>query len=110
VDGWVKAAGALPAPFVRGDVGMSGPGDEHPADGALNVTDSMRILRKLFLGLDHEFDCAKAADVDDSGSLDLSDAIYLLEWLFLDYAPPPAPFPEAGEDATPDDLGCARYP
>ncbi len=67
-------------------------------------------LRTLFLGSDLDFHCEKAVDADDSGELALPDVVYVLNYLFLGQAAPPAPFPDVGEDATPDDLGCVRYP
>jgi hypothetical protein len=44
------------------------------------------------------------------GSLDITDAILVLQDLFLGGADPPPPFPEAGEDPTADDLGCGGPP
>ena len=61
--------------------------------------------------------CIDAADKDDSGEVDLSDAIALLNYVFLAGSNPKHPFPECGRDTTPDvnpndpedpnyDLGC----
>jgi hypothetical protein len=49
-------------------------------------------------------------DVDDSGNLDVSDAVYLLNYLFVDGDEPPEPFWFCGEDPTEDDLGCEHFP
>ena len=40
------------------------------------------------------------ADVNDDGNISISDALYLILWLFLDDydTPPPAPYP-AAQDA-----------
>jgi hypothetical protein len=84
------------AVFVRGDAN---------GDGRLNVTDPLLILRQLFQG-GIASPCARAADPDDSGALDLGDAVYVLQYLFRSGAAPPAPYPECGEDPTPDDLPC----
>ena len=43
---------------------------------------------------------------NDDGSLDLSDAVNLLDFLFTGGGAPEAPFPLAGLDPTPDSLGC----
>ena len=73
-------------------------------DGQLDISDPVAVLGYLFLGLD-EPPCLAAADSDDSGSLDVTDAIYALAYLFSGGPPPEAPFPERGEDPTPD-LPC----
>ena len=45
-------------------------------------------------------------DTDDSGLLDITDAIYLLGFLFQGGPAPPAPYPAPGKDATQDVLDC----
>lgn len=95
------AGSPLPAAeFVRGDVDGS---------GALEVTDSVRILRYLFSGAPEGVTCADAADADDSGTVDISDALAILNWLFGGTAPPPAPYPLCGPDPTADALGCETF-
>jgi len=48
------------------------------------------------------------ADADDSGELDISDAMRVLGYLFLGTDAPPDPSPmTCGPDPTEDDLGCA---
>ena len=42
--------------------------------------------------------------------VDLSDGIYLLEFLFLGGKPPPKPYGSCGLDPTPDDLTCDSFP
>ena len=54
--------------------------------------------------------CVGAADLNDSGGLDVSDAIYGLNYLFADGPSPAAPFPDCGPDPTPDTLACDSYP
>ena len=54
--------------------------------------------------------CLDAADVDDSGRVDLTDAIGLLQFLFLGGAGPRSPFPGCGADPSEDGLGCATLP
>lgn len=86
--------------FVRGDVN---------ADSNLDISDPIAILRDLFVGDAAPLVCRKAADVDDSGTLNLSDAIRLLDRLFRG-APPPEPPNACGEDPTPDALACEAFP
>ena len=66
--------------------------------------DSQEILDLLF-SPDHIIGCMDAADVDDSGRVNITDFGYLLEYLNNEHDIP-APFPSAGVDPTPDDLGC----
>lgn len=57
--------------------------------------------------------CADAADSNDDGRVDISDAIRTLFFLFVDGTANPLPLPgatTAGEDPTADGLNCARYP
>jgi len=88
------------SPFRRGDV---------DARGGLNITDAMRILGFLYLGWS-EPGCLDAADSDDSGSVELSDAILLLELLFVGDRTLPGPGAGlCGFDATPDTVGCEVF-
>ncbi|HVR75111.1 MAG TPA: hypothetical protein VMT52_12295 [Planctomycetota bacterium] len=41
-----------------------------------------------------------------SGAVTLTDAVHLLEYLFLHGPPPSPPHPQPGEDPTEDALGC----
>jgi hypothetical protein len=47
-----------------------------------------------------------AQDTDDTGALDVTDAVYLLRHLFQGTAAPAPPYPEAGIDPTADGLDC----
>jgi hypothetical protein len=51
-----------------------------------------------------------AADVNDDGSININDIIYLISYLLFEPPgdPPPPPFPDPGFDPTPDGLGCAN--
>jgi len=60
--------------------------------------------------------CREAADADNDASIDLTDPIYLLSYLFLSGnppAPPGAPLGPCGVDpdspGSPGDLGCDSY-
>jgi hypothetical protein len=85
-------------------------------NGALQLTDAIRVLSFLFLGQQAPT-CMDAADADDNGRIELTDAIRILQFLFLGQAPPAPPGPPelgpCGPDPTPNDagtdLGCERY-
>jgi hypothetical protein len=92
-----KSYAETAAPFLRGDSN---------ADGVVDLGDPICTLLGLFTG---EGPCtqpaiADALDADDTGAIDITDAIYTLLHLFGGGEPPPEPFPEAGEDPTPDAL------
>jgi hypothetical protein len=70
----------------------------------LNITDPIRTLRYLFLG--DTLTCFDGADADDTGTLEINDAIPPLRCLFMDGVPLAPPFPSAGFDPTPDRITC----
>jgi hypothetical protein len=111
-DGRIRRSSTAAVPFVRGDVAVRRDGQPLPSDGIFTTGDALRILLPLFQDSGFELSCKKAADVNDDSVVDISDAIYLLSYLFLggDHGPPPAPFPNPGLDPTPDALGCTEYP
>lgn len=73
----------------------------------------MHILGALFRG-ESTVDCPDAADANDDGALNLTDAVAILVHLFAGAPAPPAPGALAcGTDPTLDDLaecvaGCRR--
>jgi len=77
-------------------------------DGTLNMTDALIVLRHLFVTGD-PLPCRKAVDANDDVRVDVSEAIAVLRFLFLGGDGPPAPFPDCGQDPTPDFLECAGY-
>jgi len=83
--------------FVRGNAND---------DATVDISDAVSILGYLFLGSAAP-PCLDAADTDDSGLIDLSDAVSLLNHLFQGAEPPSPPYPEQGDDPTPDGLGCS---
>src|SRR4030095_13883731 len=83
---------AVAIPFTRGDVDQG---------GRIDVGDAIRILERLFAGV-QGVGCDDAADVDDDGRLTVSDPIFLIDSLFRGGPPPSAPFPGCGEDPTAD--------
>lgn len=69
---WI-GEGALERPPLRGDVDN---------DGKLTITDAIRILNFLFRGGDGPH-CPAQADPSSSASVDLSDVMYILVYLFV---------------------------
>jgi hypothetical protein len=87
-----------PTDFRRGDADL---------DGRTNITDVVTLLGLAYRGLPPGTVCDDARDVNDDGSLDLTDAVVLIDWLFRSGPAPPEPFFECGEDPTSDTLsGC----
>ena len=82
---------------IRGDVDQN---------AVVSFDDVMRLLEVLFLD-PRPLSCASAADANDDGALEISDAIYLARFLFLGGLAPPAPFPNCGFDRTGDELECS---
>ena len=87
----------LPSGFIRGDVAT---------DGTVNISDAVKSLLVLFAG--ETTDCEDALDADDNGALQITDPIYVLDYLFRGGLPIAAPYPSAGADPTEDTLGCER--
>ncbi len=81
--------------FIRGDVDNN---------QSWNVTDAVKILLHAFTGA--ELPCLEAADVDDSGRIDLEDGVGLLNFIFRQGEAPPPPLYEALPDLDSDELGC----
>lgn len=75
-------------------------------DARIDVGDAIYLLRWKFGGFFSEPGCLKGCDVDDSGTVELTDAVYLLNYLFKGAAAPKAPFGAKGEDPSPDALTC----
>jgi hypothetical protein len=86
----------LPPVFVRGDCDRQ---------GLMNLADVAFFLRYLFSD-GQTPPCLDACDFDDSGDLDLTDALTSLYFLFLGDPAPASPFPDPGPDPSADGLGC----
>jgi hypothetical protein len=83
--------------FLRGDTN---------GDSKADMSDPISILGYLFLG-GRIRNCRDAADVDDSGFINIADAVFELSFLFLSGAVPPPPGSRScGPDPTADPLGC----
>ena len=88
-------ASCLEGIFIRGDAN---------ADLALDISDAVAALGYLFLGA--AAPCRDALDSDDNGSIDISDPIFLLSFVFQGGPEPPPPFPGPGTDPTLDEQDC----
>ena len=85
-----------PSLFVRGDVN---------ADGNVDLSDAVTTLRYLFGGSLIPA-CFDAADADDNGQLQLTDAVFHLGVLFRSDGAFPPPHPRCGVDRSEDGLNC----
>ena len=70
----------------------------------MQIADPIVIIQFLFAA--GSLRCMDAGDVDDNGTVNTADAMYVLAYLFQGGPSPPAPFPDLGGDATGDALGC----
>ena len=86
--------------FVRGDANR---------DGAVDISDAVTVLFHLFRG-ESSLECDDHADTDDNGRLELTDAVYLLDFLFRRGVQPPPPYPAPGLDTTLDLIECGNSP
>ncbi len=85
--------------FIRGDSNC---------DGEVNLSDPIHTLTWLFReGV--KPCCLDAADADDEGRINITDPINTLGFLFFGIPQMGSPFPNCGEDPTPDELGCENY-
>ena len=84
--------------FVRADAN---------ADGVIDISDPISVLDYLFGTATNT--CDDAVDSNDDGGLDVGDVVWTLSYLFAGGPWPPAPFPTAGTDPTPDSLTCTYY-
>jgi hypothetical protein len=79
-----------PLTYRRGDVNN---------DTSLNISDPSALVVRLFRG-GGALPCERAADADGSETVNISDAIYIFEYLFKAGPPPAEPFTACG--VTPD--------
>ncbi|MEM7232368.1 MAG: hypothetical protein AAF517_09350 [Planctomycetota bacterium] len=89
----IFSQGVVPQ-FVRGDV---------DSNERQEISDVVHLLRGLFLG-GQAPDCPDAADLDDDGRILITDAMFMLNYIFREGTPPPTPTISCGIDPTPDDL------
>jgi alkaline phosphatase/fibronectin type 3 domain-containing protein len=82
------------ADFLRGDSN---------GDRRLDISDAIWTLAYLFQGGSDPW-CDDAADTNDDGKVDISDPISFLGFTFFGGAQPRPPYPDSGQDPTPDGL------
>jgi hypothetical protein len=85
--------------FIRGDANH---------DTNCDLSDAVTILFSLFDSAFSALACQDAGDTNDDGVLDVADVVKLLNYLFGDGTPLPAPFPGCGIDPTDDLLLCEQ--
>lgn len=85
--------------FVRGDA---------DGDGRLSMTDAVLTVLDAIGRRQVDGNCPAALDADESGEIDLSDAVRLLRYLFAYGDPPPPPYPACGPDSVGAPLPCDR--
>jgi len=90
--------------FVRGNT------DSRSVGPQIALVDAVRILNGFFQ--DQPLPCADAADVNNNGSIDITDAIHIINFLYRSGLPPAPPFPDLGLDDAglppKDTLGCDK--
>ena len=84
-----------PALFVRGDLDLDLDVDE----------DDLNLLSGHFAGSPISTECADRLDVNDSGTITVSDVSFLVQALAGNLTIP-EPFPAEGLDPTPDNIDC----
>lgn len=72
----------------------------------VDIADGIKILFYLFA--ESLIDCEDACDSNDDGMNNISDALYIFQYLFISGSPIPAPYPLRGVDLTEDSLTCKR--
>jgi hypothetical protein len=86
-----------PPMFIRGDVNN---------DGIVDISDGFKIILHLYGSV--AVDCQDALDTNDDEQLNNTDAVYMLNYLFLNGPVIRPPFPAAGTDPSGAALGCSR--
>ncbi len=94
---------------LRGSGPLFSRGDAN-ADRGIDVADAVFTLEYLFSG-GPEPSCLDTADANDTGFINLADALYMLRHVFglLGDQFRPAPFGLCGTDPTADGLSCSGY-
>jgi hypothetical protein len=91
----LRNKGGSPGLFARGNAN---------GDVQTDLSDAVFALLHLFGGI-VDAPCMKALDANDDGDVNVSDPIFLLDYLFRDGAGLPAPL-QCGSDPTSDTLTC----
>lgn len=113
IDGETRGADILPLGTIADDRGADeafvpfNRGDAN-SDLLVNVADIQTTLDYVF-GIQPAINCLDAYDANDDGTVDLSDSVRLVDFLFNAGAPPPPPFSalmNCGWDPTLDNIEC----
>ncbi len=104
---WAALALAFTGADLSGQESYFRRGDSN-GDGEFNIADPITTLNFLFRG-GPDSGCRDANDTDDNGAIDLTDAMWLILYLFLGAEPPVPPFLACGLDPTPDGLTCEGH-
>ena len=75
-------------------------------DAVIDISDAFKVFR-VIVG-DTTTDCEDALDVNDDETLNATDAVYLLNYLYLNGPIVPPPFTAVGADPTGSALDCER--
>jgi hypothetical protein len=96
-----EGEGGQKVPFLRGDSNV---------DGSVEVSDAINGLLMIFAGKSAGT-CLEAYDADDDVAVTITDAIFILDYLFYDGPRIPEPFPDLGIDPEPESstLPCEAY-
>ena len=87
--------------FLRGDCDNDGELRGTPSDAVVLLDWAFRASEAPA--------CLAACDADANGRIQVTDALRVLQFVFLNRKPPAAPFPECGlRTETDEALGCAR--
>ena len=93
-------------PFSRPQLQVYFRRGDSNADDKFDLNDALHALGFMFLGEGPAL-CKDATDANDSGALELGDAIMMLNRLFLNGPPlPPPGATSVGPDPTLDGLDC----
>ena len=84
--------------FIRGDANMN---------GTIDRGDILQIGEHLYAA--DSLSCEDAADYNDDGEINVTDAILVGRYLAGTSGPPPNAWPDAGTDPTDDELHCNYY-
>jgi len=87
--------------FIRGDCNADG-------QAGCQITDPIFLLLALHAGIGQP-SCLEACNSNDDGQVDISDAVYQLNFCFLGGTAPPAPADTCGADPTPS-VSCESFP
>jgi hypothetical protein len=93
----VTLGAAADARFSRGDA---------DGNGKLNVSDAVLIIQIAVGNLTKRFDCMDILDANDDGTVNITDAIPVLSYVFQKGPALPSPFKTCGNDTAADTLQC----